>query len=173
MKYYTYIHYTADTNEPFYVGHGFDRRWKKMSPRSENWQNMVMKHGFRPEIVNRFETKEEAAADEIQLIDQYRVPGNILVNISSGGLGGTSGVKKSVDSVANQVAKQTGQTRNSVTGDKNGRYIGPTIGTNRTTGEQIICHGQKDITTAGFTWSAVQACIKGDRIHHKNYTWTR
>lgn len=173
MKYYTYIHYKRDTNEPFYIGHGFDRRWKQLTPRSEHWKEVVMNHGFRPEIIQHFETKEEAAEHETQLINEHRRLGSPLVNKSSGGVGGQTGNKKSLISIAKQVAKQTGQIRESITGNKNGRYKGPTIGTNRTTGEQIICHGEKDVVAAGFTWSAVNQCVNGKRPHHKNYTWSR
>ena len=97
--YYTYAHYTADTNILFYIGVGtilntktFKERTRysrayHTNGRNKYWKNVVNKHGFRVKILNLFETKEESLFEEKNLISKYgnRINKGLLVNMSDGG----------------------------------------------------------------------------------------
>lgn len=172
MKYYTYIHYKADTLEPFYIGYGSDRRIHHTSQRKQSWKDVVAKHGLKKEFAARFETKEEAQEHEKFLIRTFRDLGYNLLNITGGGPG-TLGVKQSAEFVERRNGVQRGKERPASTGANNGRFKGTIIGTHRVTGEQLRFNGTKEVVAAGFTWSAVITCVNGKRVHHKNYTWSR
>ncbi len=91
-KYYIYGHYTADTNELFYVGKGHGRRCGQLSSKRRNkfWQNVVNKHGVRVEILIENLTEEEAFQLEMVLIKQYGrrdLGTGPLVNLTNGGEG--------------------------------------------------------------------------------------
>jgi hypothetical protein len=87
MKYYTYIHYKADTNEPFYIGKGFRKRAYVTKNRNKWWHAIVNKHGYKVEILSRFETNQEALDHEIFLISTFRQLGYKLCNLTDGGEG--------------------------------------------------------------------------------------
>ncbi len=50
-RFYVYIHYKADTMEPFYVGKGRRERANTSWGHSEYWERTVAKHG---KIVENF-----------------------------------------------------------------------------------------------------------------------
>ena len=97
--YYTYAHYTSDTNILFYIGVGTILNTKTLKEKSrysrayhtanrnKYWKNVVNKHGFRVKILNLFETKEESLFEEKNLISKYgkRINKGLLVNMSDGG----------------------------------------------------------------------------------------
>lgn len=47
------------------------------------------------------------------------------------------------------------------------------VGTNITTGVNIVFNGGKELRDAGYSTSHVSCCIKGTRKSHKGYTWSR
>lgn len=49
----------------------------------------------------------------------------------------------------------------------------PVVGTNITTGEQIVFRQQQDVAAMGFNPGRVSECITGKRRSHKGYTWER
>lgn len=63
-KFYVYIHYRLDTNEPFYVGKGSGKRWKSASGRNRHWNSIVNKVGFYSIKVE--ENLEEERAYELE-----------------------------------------------------------------------------------------------------------
>lgn len=68
--YYIYAHYTADTNECFYIGVGKDNRaWDSgLNNRNEYWHNIVNKHGYTIEIIkDNFTNRDEAVNKEVML----------------------------------------------------------------------------------------------------------
>ena len=87
---YVYGHYTADTDELFYVGKGTRRRAWSKSGRSEHWNNKVNKHGLVVKILEEELTDEAAYQRENELITEYRLAGKKLVNICEGGIGMSS-----------------------------------------------------------------------------------
>jgi predicted GIY-YIG superfamily endonuclease len=101
-----YIHKNPKTKEIFYVGIGVkEERANRFggSKRNQFWNKYVKKHG-EPivEIVARFETRQQAAELEMELIKKYgrRIDGSgQLVNITIGGDGGSLGVKQSKELV--------------------------------------------------------------------------
>jgi hypothetical protein len=87
--YYVYIHRRGDNNEVFYVGKGKGNRIKQRDGRNIYWKNIVNKHGYTYEIVEK-ELSEDSAFDlEIELIKFYRESGHKLVNLRNGGEGGS------------------------------------------------------------------------------------
>lgn len=97
--YYTYAHYTQDTDTLFYIGVGTILNTKTQKEKSrysrayhttgrnKYWKNVVNKHGFRVEILQHFDTKEESLFEEKNLISKYgkRINKGLLVNMSDGG----------------------------------------------------------------------------------------
>lgn len=88
--FYTYIHYKADTNEPFYIGKGQGRRHLIKSKRNNHWNNVVRKHGFKSEILCEWNNEHDALEHEKFLIQCFKDIGIPLVNMTDGGEG-TSG----------------------------------------------------------------------------------
>jgi hypothetical protein len=92
--FYTYIHYTADNQLPFYVGKGKGRRANQKQQRSRWWKSIVGKHGFKSEIASSFELETDCFEHEMYLIKCLRELGYDLCNMNDGGNGGQSGVKR-------------------------------------------------------------------------------
>jgi hypothetical protein len=93
--FYTYIHKTQDQGRTFYVGKGKGERATWAHTRGAHWNSVVKKHGgFVAEIVDRFDTEEEAFAHERFLITSLRLFGVRLVNKTDGG-DGMAGFKHS------------------------------------------------------------------------------
>lgn len=91
MSYYTYAHFTKDTNELFYIGKGSFtkqgdfKRANACTGRNTYWKNKVNKHnGFKVEILAVWKTEQEAFAHEEFLIFVMKEK---LVNLTSGGEG--------------------------------------------------------------------------------------
>jgi|688.fasta_scaffold186753_3 hypothetical protein len=90
---YVYKHSTLDTDKIFYIGIGSDlyyKRSKSKRNRSKFWQNIVLKHNYKIDIIYDNLTRDEACKFEIELIKKYgRIDLNtgILCNMTSGGDG--------------------------------------------------------------------------------------
>jgi hypothetical protein len=83
--FYTYVHLTADTLRPFYVGKGSGKRaWMKHG-RNKYWQNTVTKYGFVVDIIFSGLTEQESLQCEIDAILEYKYFGYKLCNLSTGG----------------------------------------------------------------------------------------
>jgi hypothetical protein len=76
-----YIHYTLDTNKPFYVGEGKLRRSTTNCGRNIFWQRVYKKHGKRVEIYKDGLTKKESQILESQLVAKFLNEGHRLTNI--------------------------------------------------------------------------------------------
>lgn len=91
MSYYTYAHFTKDTNELFYIGKGSFtkqgdfKRANACTGRNSYWKNKVNKHnGFKVEILAVWKTEQEAFTHEEFLISVLK---ENLVNLTFGGEG--------------------------------------------------------------------------------------
>lgn len=84
--FYVYVHYKADTKEPFYVGKGTKDRATTTYRRSSFWNNIVNKHGFYHEIIQTFPTEDEAFQLEKELIASLSKTYK-LANLTLGGEG--------------------------------------------------------------------------------------
>lgn len=96
MKYYIYAHYRNDTNEVFYIGKGEGNRHKSKQGRNPYWENIVNAHGYKAEILQRFETEDEAFQAEQALIAELGrkdLGQGLLVNMSDGGEGASGAVR--------------------------------------------------------------------------------
>lgn len=90
MKFYTYAHYTEDTNEIFYIGKGsvnkqaaYRRAFSKQG-RNRYWVNKVKKHGgHKVVILAHWGTEKEAFEHETFLIGCF----SNLTNMTVGGEG--------------------------------------------------------------------------------------
>lgn len=165
--YYTYAHYTADTNILFYIGVGtilntktFKERTRysrayHTNGRNKYWKNVVNKHGFKVEILNLFETKEESLLEERNLISKYgkRINQGMLVNMSDGGEIGPIGRPNPMS----EEQKRKLSEIKSLT-----LYV-----YNATTGSFIkeVKTIKKTAEFCGVTYNAVHSCMKT-----KNYT---
>ena len=93
MKAYVYTHTRLDTNEIFYVGIGTQDNYKRASRvhnRTNYWNNIVKKCGWKVDIVCDNLTWEDACKIEVELIAKYgRVDlgTGTLVNLTAGGEG--------------------------------------------------------------------------------------
>jgi hypothetical protein len=92
--FYTYIHYTADTKTPFYIGKGKGRRKGQTTQRSKWWKSIVAKHGFVSEVLSTFENESDAYEHEKFIILCFKDMGYKLCNMNDGGKGGQSGSKR-------------------------------------------------------------------------------
>lgn len=91
MSYYTYAHFTKDTNKLFYIGKGSFtkqgdfKRANARTGRNSYWKNKVKKHnGFTVQILAVWKTEQEAFVHEEFLISVLK---DKLVNLTSGGEG--------------------------------------------------------------------------------------
>ena len=92
--FYTYAHINKDTNKIFYIGKGFENRYKSTDRRNNYWHNIVNKHDFNAEILAYWDTEKEALDHEMLLISCFKDMGYKLANMTDGGEG-TSGYKHS------------------------------------------------------------------------------
>lgn len=93
MKAYVYTHTRLDTNEVFYVGIGTQDNYKRAScshNRTNYWNNIVRKCGWKVDIVFDNLSWEDACKKEIELIKKYGridLGTGTLVNLTDGGDG--------------------------------------------------------------------------------------
>jgi len=87
-----YIHRRKDNNAIFYVGKGSYHRAHNKSVRNRHWKFIEAKHGRTVEILQWFDTEQEALDHELFLILSFRVFGLKLANIVDGG-GGIKGYR--------------------------------------------------------------------------------
>lgn len=85
---YVYGHYTADTNELFYIGKGTGKRAWSNKKRNKHWQSVVNKHGYTVQIFYDNLNDADAYRKEHELILEVGVV--TLTNILEGGNGFTS-----------------------------------------------------------------------------------
>lgn len=97
---YVYQHIRLDKNEPFYIGVGTGRNYKRSrvkSKRTAIWKRIVQKTKYKIEIILDKVTWEEACQKEIELIKFYGridLGTGVLANLTEGG-DGVLGVMKS------------------------------------------------------------------------------
>jgi hypothetical protein len=182
-KYYTYIHYKADTLEPFYIGKGKKNRHKVKSDRNNYWNNVVAKHGFVSEILSVFNDEKNALEHEKFLIATFRSLGYKLVNLTDGGEG-TSGfpLPEHVKESQRKRFKEDKEFAEKCTAhfkkfyenpEMNCNYKGKIIATDVNTNKELIFNGQKELIAFGFQSSKVYACLSGRRKTHKGYSFKR
>lgn len=96
MKFYIYAHYRNDTGEVFYIGKGEGNRHKSKQGRNPYWHNIVKAHGYTIEILEHYESEDEAFQAEQDLIAELGrkdLGKGLLVNMSDGGEGASGAVR--------------------------------------------------------------------------------
>lgn len=91
---FVYVHFEADTGNPFYVGMGDKKRrpWQmNHHSRTEFHRNIVKKHGVVVKVIADNLSWEQANAWEMHWIKALRSSGYRLVNLTDGG-DGTKGI---------------------------------------------------------------------------------
>ena len=88
MKFYTYLHCKPD-GTPFYIGKGNGRRARRFDRRNKMHRDIVAHYGVENIRIFIFkcESEDQALADEIQQITQFRREGLRLANFNDGGEG--------------------------------------------------------------------------------------
>jgi len=91
-KCYLYRHVRLDKNEPFYIGIGSGRYYKRAKTKSGRnvfWNNIVNKTDYEVEIILDDLTWEESCKKEIEFISLYGLKNNggLLCNLTFGGEG--------------------------------------------------------------------------------------
>jgi hypothetical protein len=89
-RFYIYAHTKTTDNSVFYVGRGTGSRCVNKRNRNPHWNNIVAKHGFFSEIIEDNLTSDKANIREKFWINEFRIAGNKLCNLTDGG-GGLSG----------------------------------------------------------------------------------
>ena len=87
---YLYRHIRLDTNQPFYIGIGIDKRALSEKGRNKFWKNIINKTEYRVEIMIDGLTWEDACKKEREFIALYGrrdLGKGPLVNLTDGGEG--------------------------------------------------------------------------------------
>lgn len=85
-RFVVYAHYTADTNQLFYIGEGTLERSKRTNHRNRYWNFKVAKHGFTVRILYSGLDKQESQNIETRLIRNLLKRGVKLTNFCIGPL---------------------------------------------------------------------------------------
>jgi hypothetical protein len=93
MKFYTYIHRTADDGRIFYVGKGSGRRAWNFTQRTQKWKDISLAHGVNVEICAYWQHEEDCLSHERLLISCMNDLKISLCNLSIGGTTGPTGYK--------------------------------------------------------------------------------
>lgn len=83
-NFYTYVHIRNDSNTIFYVGKGCKNRAYSKDCRSKPWNEISKEHGYTVQIVEHFESEDDAFALERYLIASFLACGVLLCNKSEG-----------------------------------------------------------------------------------------
>ena len=86
--FYVYKWFNTETNEIFYIGKGCRNRYKETARRNQDFLEYYNTHPCTSEIIEYFDTEEEAFKKEAELIKQYRSLGQAQANLDDGGKGG-------------------------------------------------------------------------------------
>ena len=86
--FYVYKWFNTETNEVFYIGKGCNNRYKDISKRNRLFLEYYNNNPCQGEIIEYFDTEEEAFKRERQLIQEYRRKGQAQANLDDGGVGG-------------------------------------------------------------------------------------
>jgi len=132
-KVFLYFHFKATTKEVFYVGIGIGKRAYRESGRSQLWNRYKDKFGLLVEIIEFFDTWEDAKIKEIFYIKQFgRIDKRtgILVNHTDGGDG-------SLGCVYNVGKKRSSEQRQKISTALKGRKINPEAVANSVVAKKI------------------------------------
>lgn len=193
MMFYTYAHYTADTNELFYIGKGKGKRSGDRSNRNLWWQRKVEKHGFTHKVLAFWPSEQEAYDHEEFLIACFKDLGYKLVNLASGG-GINSGWKHSEEfkkkiadfhkgkkktpeaieklKQAKQGLKVKEETKAKISATLKGKYYGKNTSVLCTTTGMEYASVKEASKETGCFPSNIVKCCTGERKHSKGLSFS-
>jgi len=115
MGYLTYCHTRNDTNQIFYIGKGNEKRAYDSYNRNLFWKRIANKYGHKVCILAHWKTEQEALDHEKLLISCFKDMGYQLANMSDGGEGGATGVKRSDEFKAKVSERMKGKPKSEQT----------------------------------------------------------
>lgn len=86
--FYVYKWFNTETNEVFYIGKGCNDRYKETYHRNKKFLEYYNNNSCSSEIIEFFDTEEEAYRREAELIKEYREKNQASANLDDGGKGG-------------------------------------------------------------------------------------
>ena len=86
-EYYVYRYIRLDTNTPFYVGKGKEKRAYKLNDRNRYFKNIIKTVPYELEFICEDMTEDRAFNKEIEFIKLYKDAGYCEANLSNGGEG--------------------------------------------------------------------------------------
>lgn len=117
-KFYVYIHYRLDNDEPFYIGKGLNNRFKDFTRRNIYWKRIYNKYGCRAIIVEDNLTENVAFERELYYYNLFKDK-YYLTNLQTCGKGGVKWLKPMSDEVRKKISIANLGEKNSNFG---GRY---------------------------------------------------
>ncbi len=102
-NFYVYRHIRLDTNTPFYVGKGKNKRAYAVKKRNNRWQSIVNKHGYRVEFLIININEDLAFKKEMEFIKLYKNFKYCEANFTDGGDGLRNPSQEIRDKIANSV----------------------------------------------------------------------
>lgn len=114
-SFYVYLHRRATDGRVFYVGKGNSNRADSLKSRSQYWKNIVSKHGYTVEFVQRDIQEWYAFELEKELIAYYGREN--LCNLTDGGEG-SSGFRHSPESIVKMSISSSGKKHSIETKNK-------------------------------------------------------
>lgn len=111
MSNYIYRHIRLDTDAPFYVGKGKNKRAFSKQGRNAYWHRIVKKSGYRIEIILDDLSEQEAFTKETEFIALYKKCGLCEANWAIGGVrGGPVGVTRSKETRQKMAVSKIGSS---------------------------------------------------------------
>lgn len=87
-KFYVYKWFNKETGQVFYIGKGCNNRYRDIANRNKDFLEYYNTHPCESEIIEFFDSEEEAFKKEYELIQKYKANGQAFTNLDNGGKGG-------------------------------------------------------------------------------------
>jgi len=167
-----YIHKRATDGKIFYVGIGKPERPYIIQKRNPIWHGVVLKYGYKVEVIHEHLEAEDAARIEVELIAKYGrrdLKKGYLTNLTDGGEGTTN---PSPDSISKRVEKTNKAISAYFLSGKFSKHFKSAVIASKELGilkHNITSACRGDLAFAGdFIW-----CYKGEIPEENIKTWAQ